>query len=47
MVMSMTTARTSAALPEDRNVDQLFRELFMVVFNDSQTLRPQSGTRRN
>ncbi|MDP3160803.1 MAG: hypothetical protein Q8N31_12350 [Reyranella sp.] len=47
MVMSMTTARTPAALPEDRNVDQLFRELFMVVFNDSQTLRPQSGTRRN
>jgi hypothetical protein len=47
MVMSMTTARTPAVLPEDRSVDELFRELFMVVFNDSPALRPHSGTRRN
>lgn len=47
MVMSMTTARTSAALPEDRNVDLLFRELFMVVFSDAPGLRPQTGPRRN
>ena len=47
MVMSMTTANTPAVLPEDRNVDQLFRQLFMVVFNDSATLRPHNGTRRN
>ena len=26
---------------------RLFRELFMVIFNDAQGLRPQNGTRRN
>jgi len=47
MVMSMKTATTPATLPEDRSVDQLFRQLFMVIFSDAQGLRPQNGTRRN
>jgi hypothetical protein len=40
-VLSETTAWTSATGPTDRRVDQLFRELFQVVFSDSPMLRPQ------
>lgn len=43
MVMSMTTATTPAATPNDPNVSLLFRELFMVVFSDSPALRPNTG----
>lgn len=43
MVMSMTTATTPAATPNDPNVSFLFRELFMVVFTDSPALRPNAG----
>jgi len=46
-VMSMTTARTNANAPEDASVNQLFRELFQVVFSDAQSLRPHHGQRRN
>lgn len=46
MVMSMTTAWTQADTPENPNVNQLFRELFLVVFSDSPTLRPHSGRRQ-
>jgi hypothetical protein len=46
MVMSMTTAWTPASGPEDPRVNQLFRELFLVVFSDSQAIRPHIGPRR-
>ena len=43
MAMSQTTAWTPATSPDDPRVQQLFRELFMVVFTDSQALRPQNS----
>ncbi len=43
MVMSMTTATTPAATPNDPNVSLLFRELFMVVFSDLARGAPQRG----
>jgi hypothetical protein len=43
--MSTTTAWTQASNPGDPRVEQLFRELFMVVFSDSQALRPLNGFR--
>jgi len=42
MSMSMTTATTPAATPDDPKVSNLFRELFMVVFSDSPALRPNA-----
>ena len=42
-VMSETTAWTPATGPNDPRVNQLFRELFQVVFSDSPALRPQNG----
>jgi len=41
--MSETTAWTPASGPADPRVAQLFRELFQVVFADSQALRPNLG----
>jgi hypothetical protein len=39
--MSETTAWTQATGPNDPRINQLFRELFQVVFSDSPALRPQ------
>jgi len=44
-VMSETTAWTPATGPADPRIEQLFRELFQVVFSDSQALRPLNGFR--
>ncbi|MDP1840388.1 MAG: hypothetical protein Q8N31_20430 [Reyranella sp.] len=46
MAMSQTTAWTPATGPDDPRVQQLFRELFMVVFTDSMAQRPQNGLDR-
>lgn len=46
MSMSQTTAWTPATGPDDPRIQQLFRELFMVVFSDSMSLRPQNGLER-
>jgi hypothetical protein len=46
MTMSQTTAWTPANGPDDPRIQQLFRELFMVVFSDSLALRPQNGLER-
>ncbi len=43
MPMSLTTAWTPVNGPDDPRIQQLFRELFMVVFSDSLALRPQNG----
>lgn len=43
MTMSETTAWTPANGPDDPRIAQLFRELFMVVFSDSPSLRPNQG----
>jgi len=42
-VMSETTAWTPATGPDDPRIQQLFRELFQVVFSDSPALRPLNG----
>ena len=42
-VMSQTTAWTQASSPNDPRVGELFRELFMVVFSDSPSLKPNRG----
>jgi hypothetical protein len=44
-VMSETTAWTPANGPDDPRIQQLFRELFQVVFSDSPALRPLNGFR--
>jgi hypothetical protein len=41
--MSETTAWTPATGPDDPRIQQLFRELFQVVFSDSPALRPLNG----
>ena len=41
--MSETTAWTPATSPTDPRIEQLFRELFQVVFSDSPALKPQIG----
>jgi len=46
MSMSQTTAWTPATGPDDPRIQQLFRELFLVVFSDSMSLRPQNGFER-
>ncbi|OFW98105.1 MAG: hypothetical protein A3D94_20455 [Alphaproteobacteria bacterium RIFCSPHIGHO2_12_FULL_66_14] len=43
MSMSQTTAWTPATGPDDPRINWLFRELFMVVFNDAESLRRQNG----
>ncbi|MBI3197177.1 MAG: hypothetical protein HYZ40_06660 [Rhodospirillales bacterium] len=43
MTMSQTTAWTPATGPDDPRVQELFRELFMVVFTDSMAVRPHNG----
>lgn len=43
LALSETTAWTRANSPNDSSVNQLFRELFMVVFPDGQMYRPQNG----
>ena len=43
MTMSETTAWTPATGPNDPRIGELFRELFMVVFSDSPSLRPNQG----
>lgn len=42
-VLSETTAWTPATGPPDPRLQELFRELFMVLFSDSPALRPQNG----
>ena len=42
-VMSETTAWTPGTGPADPRIEQLFRELFQVVFSDSAALRPLNG----
>ena len=44
--MSETTAWTPATGPADPRIEQLFRELFQVVFSDAPALRPQQGNDR-
>lgn len=46
MQMSQATAWTEASGPNDPRIEQLFRELFMVIFSDSPALRPQQGKDR-
>jgi len=41
--LSETTAWTPATGPTDPRIGQLFRELFQVVFTDSQSYRPLGG----
>jgi len=43
MAMSQTTAWTPATGPDDPRINWLFRELFMVIFSDSEALRRQNG----
>ena len=43
LAMSETTAWTLATGPTDPRINQLFRELFQVVFSDSQSYRPLGG----
>ncbi|MBN9087810.1 MAG: hypothetical protein J0J01_12945 [Reyranella sp.] len=43
LALSQTTAWTNAAGPDDPRVEQLFRELFAVLFSDAAGLRPRSG----
>ena len=43
LVLSETTAWTQASSPNDPSVNQLFRELFQVVFSDSPALKPNLG----
>ncbi len=46
MAMSQTTAWTPASSPDDPRIQELFRQLFMVVFTDSPAQRPQNGLDR-
>ena len=46
LALSQTTAWTPANGPDDPRIQQLFRELFMVVFSDSPAQRPQNGLDR-
>src|SRR5258708_17085345 len=41
LALSQTTAWTSASSPSDPAVNHLFRELFAVIFNNSQPLSPK------
>jgi hypothetical protein len=43
--LSETTAWTQASTPTDPRVEQLFRELFLVVFTESKQYRPGTGKR--
>jgi hypothetical protein len=43
--LSETTAWTQATGPTDPRIDRFFRELFEVVFSDSQAYRPDAGKR--
>ena len=43
LALSETTAWTAATGPTDPRINQLFRELFQVVFSDSQSYRPLGG----
>ncbi len=43
LAMSETTAWAAASSRSDPRVEELFRELFMVVWPDSHALRPQVG----
>lgn len=46
LTLSQTTAWTGASSPGDASVGQLFKELFAVVFTDSQGVRTQGSHRR-
>src|SRR5712664_3027232 len=46
LAMSETTAWTQASSPTDPRVDRFFRELFQVVFSDSQAYRPLNPRRQ-
>jgi hypothetical protein len=43
LALSQTTAWTNASGPSDPAVNQLFRELFAVIFNNSPALSPKSS----
>ena len=43
LALSETTAWTQATGPTDPRVSQFFRELFQVIFSDSQAYRPDAG----
>ena len=43
LALSETTAWTQATNPTDPRIDQLFRELFPVVFTESKQYRPGTG----
>ncbi len=45
IALSQTTAWTNAAGPNDPAVQQLFRELFTVIFNSSPALPPRGSNR--
>jgi hypothetical protein len=45
LALSETTAWTQASSPSDPRVDRFFRELFQVVFSDSQAYRPLNPRR--
>ena len=45
IALSQTTAWTNATGPNDPAVQQLFRELFTVIFNNSPALSPKSSPR--
>jgi hypothetical protein len=46
LALSETTAWTQASSPTDPRVDRFFRELFQVVFSDSQAYRPLNPRRQ-
>jgi len=43
LALSQTTGWVNASGPDDPRVGELFKDLFLVIFNDSMSLRPQSG----
>jgi len=47
IALSQTTAWTNASGPNDPAVQQLFRELFTVIFNNSPALPPRGSNRGN
>ncbi|HEX9556592.1 MAG TPA: hypothetical protein VF991_08865, partial [Reyranella sp.] len=46
LALSEATAWTQASSPSDPRVDRFFRELFQVVFSDSQAYRPLNPRRQ-
>jgi hypothetical protein len=46
LALSETTAWTRATRPDEPQVSDMFKDLFRTVFNESQSLRPQTGRSR-